>query len=100
MLSSLFKCFQLTHASIYPLKSHINVFHRSVDVGLRRSCIYGVIKCVVESLFVVLFCSVISCVCAQGVELNVSEMCKECVLFVNLSEMSEVYDLVGQPSYA
>ena len=64
---------------------------------MRRSCVYGVIKCFVESLFL-LFCSLISCVFEQGVELKVSEICKKNV-FISLLEMSKVYDLVGQPSY-
>ena len=42
----------------------------------------GVIKCFVESLS---FCSVIACVFAQGVELNVSEICKKCVRFSGTS---------------
>jgi len=44
-----------------------------------------------------LFFSVISCVFAQGVELNVSEFIKN--VFISLLEMIKVYNLVGQPSY-
>jgi len=36
--------------------------------------VHGVIKCFVESLFFV-----ISCIFAQGVKSNVSEICKQCV---------------------
>ena len=75
---------------------HYNdVYRRSCDVGFRRSCIHGVIKCFVESVFLS-FRIIISCVFAQSVELNVS-VCKN--MFISLLEMNKVYDLVGQPSY-
>jgi len=44
----------------------------------------------------VLFCSVISWVYEQGVELNDSKICKN--VFASLLEMRKVYDLVGHPS--
>ena len=59
-----------------PMWHNYDVYRRSCDVSLRRSCVHGVIKCFVESLFV-LCCSVISCLFAQCVELNVSEICKK-----------------------
>jgi len=49
----------------------------------------------VESILFLLFCSVISCVFTQGVELSVSEICKKCLRF---SGTTRVQSFRIQPS--
>ena len=76
---------------------YYDVYHHSCDVGLRRSCVHGVIKCFVESSFILLFFSLLCVYLHKVFNKTSAKFIKD--IFINLLEMSKVYDLVGQPSY-
>jgi len=44
---------------------HYDVYRPSCDVGLHRSCVHGVIKCFVESIFFVILKCQFVCICTR-----------------------------------
>ena len=63
-------------------------FTAAVVTSACAAPVYMVLLNVLLNILLLLFCRVILCVFAQGVELNVSENCKTCVHLFNRNEQS------------